>query len=202
MNMRAIRFLNLALICIFISPVCGHAEEVPDSNSLAPFIAYVGPLKLKLVAEQFMGQNMLEAVLENPSNDFYCFDARALDSTYQEIRLKSKSGKEVPLSTYGEMRPDAVLGFDYNVPYLIILPNEIRKMDANIKNFKISPGEYTYKVVFSYYLCRDAIDTSRIQKQLAIKRFINQATGSISLEREKQFHSTKDKSKARKTDEK
>lgn len=199
MSMKAIQFSGLALIGILISSGYANAEERLESNRFAPLIANVGPLKLKLVVEQFMGQNMLDAVLENPSDEFFCINSSVLDSTYQHIRLKDKSGKEVPLLSYGEMWPRALLGFDYNVPYLFIVPNETRTVDANIKNFKISPGKYTYDVVFSYYLCRDVIDTDRLEQKNQIETFTNEVTGSITLEAEKPFGTYNDKSKARKS---
>jgi hypothetical protein len=152
-----------------------------------PIIANADPVQpdqeqLHVVMEFERVSNSYYLTLTNNSSDSLCLSAEQLDTGKGAITLQDSAGKPVPLRSYREMGPPLLsLKFNFAKPYIFLQPEQARKMYIDAGNFIVNASVYSYDVVFSYYLCRDIIDLTRIGAQKDIPGRSLHAHGSINM---------------------
>jgi hypothetical protein len=187
------------ILCAFFAnllvpqSVIGADEGTPIEKILrenvgppwAPISAIAGPLRARVIVGRLLGRNLLDVVLSNTSDEFFCIDSRTFDARYSHISFKGAAGRYVPqLSASEPVAPTIRLGFDYDASYKFIYPGEVRKVGIDIGNFNFKSGSYTYDIIFDYYRCRDIIDPARIRRKKDIDTFSVHANGTVMLQPE------------------
>lgn len=177
------------LAALFAVSSCANAHNSTSASSQQPLTAdpwgphrvRSGPLHAHMIVERQLGRNTASVILLNRSDQFLCIDSRMLDTRYQHILLLSQSGEPVRLGSYAEMGPNTLLEFNYDDPYLFILPHETRRIEVDLANLKITSGTYRYDLVFLYYQCQDIIDKDRIKAGKDIGTFAVHEKGTVKF---------------------
>lgn len=118
-------------------------------------------LSVRMASERVGKETYVFVTANNASADLLCVGSDVFDTKRSHILLKSE-GHYVRLLSHADGGAGVQSGVDYGTSYFFLVPHQTRKFYIDDSNFDARAGEYEYRLVFSYFRCRDLASGSNL----------------------------------------